>query len=414
MNEVVALINCSSYCRLHSLTLEPRFSVWEVDMSMRSEEGEETSKLVILYEKIISCLTVKSWDVGTSEWMSSNSQLEKHIDRALYFRIHSTIVTSPEGSELLTSEEETSRKHEGSSLVIVSCQEASERTSLMKSTVSIVHITMFKAFTVSPPVNHIHGHSVRAGTKYWRFIHIVPERIQVVWAFEIFVVKLLSPEVLGIFIQEINVGRVAWPAVPVEGTIVWGSHKNACQVSFRWFRILIGHSIFVNEVIVTCFDVRVNNYSDSTVACFDFWVHRLDLVICKILVIELEVLKSVRTTLLLGPFNVHPQNINRESVSCKVSVPFHNHFCANISPLAEVETKHVKQRHRYEAGDCGKVFLNFFNPVTVACSCRWKGKKFQGTRFWNKIYILSAIHVLNTYVGVSCINPGNSSTVAFW
>lgn len=43
------------------------------------------------------------------------------------------------------------------------------------------------------------------GTENGRFIHIIPNRVKIIRTLEVFIVKLLSPEVLSIFIQEIDV-----------------------------------------------------------------------------------------------------------------------------------------------------------------------------------------------------------------
>ncbi len=76
MNEVVALVDSSSDRSLNSLTLKPRFSVWEINVCVRSEEGVERSQLVELHKEIISCFAVEAWNVGTAEGVASNSKLK--------------------------------------------------------------------------------------------------------------------------------------------------------------------------------------------------------------------------------------------------------------------------------------------------------------------------------------------------
>ena len=76
MDEIVALVYGSSNRSLNSLTLKPRFSVREVNVCMRSEEGIERSKLIELHKEIISCFAVEAWNVSTTEGVTGNSELK--------------------------------------------------------------------------------------------------------------------------------------------------------------------------------------------------------------------------------------------------------------------------------------------------------------------------------------------------
>lgn len=75
VDKVVALINSGLNHTLNSLSLKPRFSIGEVNSRVGSEEWIKSSKLVELYKKIICCLTVESWNVRTSKWMASDTEL---------------------------------------------------------------------------------------------------------------------------------------------------------------------------------------------------------------------------------------------------------------------------------------------------------------------------------------------------
>ena len=76
VHEVVALVDRCLDHSLNSLTLKPWLPVGEVNMCMRSEERIESTELVELNKKIISCLTVEARNVRTSEWMSSDTELK--------------------------------------------------------------------------------------------------------------------------------------------------------------------------------------------------------------------------------------------------------------------------------------------------------------------------------------------------
>jgi len=76
VDEVVALIYSSSNRSLNSLTLKPRFSVREVNVCMRSEEGVERSKLIELNKEIISWFAIEAWNVSTAEGVTGNSKLK--------------------------------------------------------------------------------------------------------------------------------------------------------------------------------------------------------------------------------------------------------------------------------------------------------------------------------------------------
>ncbi len=109
--------------------------------------------------------------------------------------------------------------------------------------------------------------------------------------------------------------------------------------------VLKVNAVFVNVVVVTRFNVGINDYSQTSVACLYLLVHLGNLGLCKVLGIEDEIFVASRITVLVSPLDIHPQNIYREPIVCKVLVAFHNHFSTYISPLAEMETKCMQQWH---------------------------------------------------------------------
>jgi len=71
---------------------------------------------------------------------------------------------------------------------------------------------------------------------------------------------------------------------------------------------------------------------------FNLRIHLFNLGLGEVFRVELEVLVTSWRTVLLGPFNIHPEDINRESISSEVSVSLHEHVSTYICPLAEMET----------------------------------------------------------------------------
>jgi len=115
-------------------------------------------------------------------------------------------------------------------------------------------------------VNGIHWHSVRVGAEHSRLVHIVPEAVHVVAAFEHLEVEEAAPEVLSIRVKEIDPGRVSGPTVPIEGSRAFrvGANEDVRNIVSWLFLILHLHAFRVNEVVFGCLDMRVNNDDDAT------------------------------------------------------------------------------------------------------------------------------------------------------
>jgi hypothetical protein len=193
MNKVIALVDgCSDRC-LHSVTLEPRFTVRCVNLGVSSEEWIESTKLIELNIQIISNFAIESGNVATTIRVTADTKLKNHIDRALHFCFGCCVVASPVSAKLLRAKVEASSQNEWSSLVSISSKETSPGTPLLKCTISVVQVTVLKAATASFPVSHIEGHRVRISTENRRFIHIVPEVVEVARSWEVLISELLTP-----------------------------------------------------------------------------------------------------------------------------------------------------------------------------------------------------------------------------
>lgn len=102
-------------------------------------------------------------------------------------------------------------------------------------------------------------------------------------------------------------------------------------------------------IILRCLDVGVDNHGDAAMGGFDFCVHLRDLFRSKVLGIKHEVLVTLRVRVLISPFNIHPEHIDREAIACEISITLHEHLSTDVGPLAEVETQHVDRGQRYKA-----------------------------------------------------------------
>ncbi len=72
--------------------------------------------------------------------------------------------------------------------------------------------------------------------------------------------------------------------------------------------------------------MRVDNYHNTAAFSADFFVHRGNLDVSKVLRIELEVFEALRIIVLLGPLDVGPQVVDREAVIREITIPIHQHL----------------------------------------------------------------------------------------
>lgn len=239
---------------------------------------------------------------------------------------------------LLRTNEEASCEDERSLHVVVSLEHSTVRGALVKSTISVMDLKMCQLGSIGFDVNSIHWHSVRVGAENSRFVHIVPEAVHVVAAFEHFEVEKTAPEVLSVRVEEIDPGGVSGPTVTIERSRAFrvGANEDVRDIVSWLFLVLHFHSFGVDEVVIRCLDVRVNNDDDATTLSFDLRVHLFNRSVSKVLGIELEILVAIRVVILLRPFNIRPQDIDREFVIREFSVAVHKHVSRNRSPLAEM------------------------------------------------------------------------------
>ena len=82
-DKVVSLVDSLPDGLVDAGGLHPRFTVRVVDMRVGAEEGEVGAKLVELDGEGVSWVTVKSWNVSTTERHPGQSVLQHHDDGAL-------------------------------------------------------------------------------------------------------------------------------------------------------------------------------------------------------------------------------------------------------------------------------------------------------------------------------------------
>lgn len=99
--------------------------------------------------------------------------------------------------------------------------------------------------------------------------------------------------------------------------------------------------------------MRVDDHSDASVLSFNLSVHLSDLALSEVLRVKDKVLVALGIRILVRPLNVHPEYIDGEAEIGKVAVTLHNHFSADVSPLAEVEAKRVNRWHGCESRNDG-------------------------------------------------------------
>ena len=92
--------------------------------------------------------------------------------------------------------------------------------------------------------------------EHTRLVHVIPETVDLVSAFETIVGIKWLPVVLGVFIEIVNVGWIPGPAVAEVSIVEAIVQENWLDI--RWSALFFEfHAIFVDKEIVSCFDMGV-------------------------------------------------------------------------------------------------------------------------------------------------------------
>ena len=94
--------------------------------------------------------------------------------------------------------------------------------------------------------------------------------------------------------------------------------------------------------------MRVNDDGDPSFLAFNLAVHVLNPLCGKVCRVEIEVL-VVAFIFFISPFDVHPQNVNREVAFSEVFVSVDHDGRTHTIPLAKVEAKCVEKGQGYVA-----------------------------------------------------------------
>ena len=242
----------------------------------------------------------------------------------------------------------------------------------MEGPISIVNLQICTLGSIGFDMNRISWESMRIGASYIRFIHIVPEAVHIVAALEDTVVEKIAPELLRILVEEVNPSRIARPAVAIEwhsssfGTV---SHKDVRVVASWLLLVLTLDTLGIDEVVFGSLDMWIDDDDNTAARSLNLRVHVTNLSFCEVFRVELEVLVACWIVILLGPFNIGPEHIDRESIIGELGVSIHEHISGDWCPFAEMEAEGVQERHRGEAGDRGQVLVDLLDTATLVAAC---------------------------------------------
>ena len=107
---------------------------------MRSVEWVPRTDLIEHNVELVSWVTIESWHVCTSKWMTSHAVLQNHSNGALQFLVCGRVIAGPVSAILLRAHEEAASEHEGTLLVVISLEKAAEGGALMKGTVGVMDL----------------------------------------------------------------------------------------------------------------------------------------------------------------------------------------------------------------------------------------------------------------------------------
>ena len=149
VNEIIALIDGVPDRFLNAESLQPWLTNQKIFIRVCAEERIPSAHLVELDIKIVRRMTKEPRNIRSTEWVTTDSILEQHVDRALNFRIGSSIVTSPKGSKFLATHEVCPSQNKWSLFLIISLQHTLVRSLLLDSSIGIMHVTVLISRSVS-------------------------------------------------------------------------------------------------------------------------------------------------------------------------------------------------------------------------------------------------------------------------
>ena len=179
---------------------------------MGSEKREIHSKLVEHYPELFSGGSAEPWDIGSSERMASVSQLQDHLQGSFQLSVFGQVIASPIRSVPLGPNEEAPRQHERPILGAVPLEQALERGFLLKASISIVYISVLIHLSICCHMNSLQRNRLGFCLEDRGLVHVVPDQVQMIGTHKVCRRVQVAPELLGVFVEEVDPVRKAWPA----------------------------------------------------------------------------------------------------------------------------------------------------------------------------------------------------------
>jgi len=250
------------------------------------------------------------------------------------------VASGTDSTVALRTEEERAGKQERSLLATVTTEQTLEGCSLLEGAVSVVDPSVLNDVAIRSHVGVIHGHAdLRVVTGVlvdgW-LVHVVPDTVHVVGALEDRGVEKILPVVASAFVEEIDPDRFSGTALSLEGLFGVGiTDEKIGKVLFIDGFALLGHTLFVHEVIVRGAHVGVGGDDKATLVLINSLVHVHQVELREAFVVELTVL------VVLSILTVEPEYIDGEAEIVKVVVAFNDLLRGVILPLGEVVSERV-------------------------------------------------------------------------
>jgi len=89
--------------------------------------------------------------------------------------------------------------------------------------------------------------------------------------------------------------------------------------------VLHFNALRVDEIVIRYLDMRVDNHNNATTLLLNLRVHLLNLSVCEVLRVELEVFVASGVAILLSPLDIGPKDIDREFIVSEFAIPVHQH-----------------------------------------------------------------------------------------
>ena len=225
---------------------------------------------------------------------------------------------------------------------------------------------------VGHSVSVVHGHAQLfnffGALEHARLVHVIPDAIHVVGAAINGRMEQTFVVVLRVRVQEVVPDGLARPALSNPRLLCQRilNERAHCFTSLS-FLAIHRESFFVDEVALVCVDVRVVNDNKATIFFLNLLIHLHHFVLRETKTVKLEI------ALVLGEFDVEPEDVNGVVMLAEVLIAVHDHLGRVVFPLGEVVTERVKRGHRRVPSQLRQLLLQVFGGFTRAKQVEFKG-----------------------------------------